>query len=309
MRKNDFIKIFLVYGLWSMACGLICGCSPESELTQQRILMGTNARITIVPDSDVAQLAMKKAFDLLEKYEGQFSFYDQKSELTLINNNAAKYPVKLSPGMFDILRKALEYSKNTKGAFDPTATSLQAKDGYGTIILDPENKEVYFNNTQTKVDLGGITVGFCLDLIVEEFKALDIKNFLIDIGGDIYAQGKNKQGKNWGIGISDPFDESNILENIFVSNCAVTTSGNYIKKHIVNTVKAETSPDSHNEILSVTVIADKCIDADVLATAFFIMGLERTELFLKNKKNIEVLFIMNENNTPKIVKLNCHQAV
>lgn len=277
-------------------------------ITQTNICMGTTARITIVVEHpskkkiNKAYFAIDQAFSLLEGYEKRFSFYAQDSELSQINKAAAIAPVKISAQMADILEKALKYSEITKGVFDITATSLQKEDAYGSIILNRHKDSVYFSDKKTKIDLGGIATGYVVDKIVERFEELQIKNYLIDVGGDIYAYGVNGRGKFWQVGVRNPQNPNKIIEKVSAENEAITTSGNYVKKHIIDTHNAKVAS---GDLLSVTVIAKTCIDADVFATGFLIMGQNKAKAFIMNKRNdIKAVFVVRDDNKPKAIRYN-----
>jgi FAD:protein FMN transferase len=303
IKKN----ITLIFFLLVLFVPLIIFLIPsKQEVTQEMLIMGTVCRISIVADKNLTSLqadaALNQAFRLLKDYERRWSFYASDSELALINQQAVYQTIKLLPDTFEIIAKSLALSELTKGAFDITATSLHREGGYGNIVLEPKAKTVHFTDPQTKIDLGGIATGYAIDKVVEAFKTGNVKNYLIDVGGDIYASGKNKKNQIWGIGVRSPFNQEVVLERILLDNQAVTTSGNYVKKHIID---PETSILANKNIDSVTVIAPKCIDADALATAFFVMGIEQSKHFIdRNDKNIRVLFIRNKNNKAEIVKYN-----
>lgn len=304
MKKSKQVLIFflLVFSL-SLFVSLV---SVRQELSREMLIMGTMCRISIIADKKLkikqAENALDKAFSLLKEYEHRWNFYSEESELVLINAAAANRPVKLLPDTFEIIKKSLILARQTNGVFDITATSLHKSGGYGTIILDQSNQSIFFSDANTKIDLGGIATGYAIDRIVELFIDETIENYLIDIGGDIYAAGQNKKNKLWEIGVRNPFDKNDILYDFSLENQAVTTSGNYIKQHIID---PQTSTLVKNNIISITVIADSCLEADVLATTFFIFGIEKTKTFIDNYAgNLQALFVENFNNSHKIVKLN-----
>ena len=280
----------------------------KKVITESILAMGTTARITIVVDNPTrkkilsAYAAIDEAFSLLKKNESALSFYSTSSELKAINEKAAAAKVKISGLMYEVLEKSLAFAKLTEGAFDITATSLQKEGGYGSIILNPENKTVYFKNKKAKIDLGGIAAGFAIDKIAEHFKRLRIENYLIDVGGDIYARGLNEKGVPWQIGVRDPVRREEIVEKISITNMAVTTSGNYIKNHIID---PQTSSLADSDLLSVTVAAPECVQADVLATAFFVMGRQKSKAVISlNNLDVKVLFITDKNGNPEVEKYN-----
>lgn len=285
--------------------------TSKKVITETILAMGTTARITIVVDHptrnkiDRDYKMIDEAFSLLKKYDQTLSFYSQDSELKAINKNAGQAPVKISDLMLDILEKSLFYSKFTGGVFDVTATSLQKEGGYGSIILNTKRKTVYFKNKKTKIDLGGIATGFAVDKIAEHFEQFQIENYLIDIGGDIYAHGVNEHGVTWKVGVRNPISPEKIVKKVSIKNQAVTTSGNYVKKHIIDPKSGSLADEG---LLSVSVIAPTCVDADVFATAFFIMGMPRAKaLILRHRNDIKALFVISNQGRPEAIVYNWNQ--
>jgi len=282
---------------------VIINRSRDKLIKETIITMGTTANIDVVlksPDRDTikkARLALGKAERLLNGYDAAFSYYSEDSELSRINRTAAAHPVKASETLIDVLTKALRYSAITDGVFDVTAASLKKENGYSSIVLNKKKGTIYFKDARTKIDLGGILTGFAIDKVVEYFKNSGINNYLIDVGGDIYAGGLNREGNPWQIGIRNPQSQDKIIKRITISNQAITTSGNYVKKHIIDPEKKTVAS---GDVLSVTVIAPTCLDADVFATAFFIMGIDKTKVFIKNK-GVKAIFIVNGKGQPKII--------
>jgi FAD:protein FMN transferase len=306
IKKNIVFIAFLCVFFFSLMVFFI---SAKQELSQEMLVMGTVCKISIITDrkftSIQAEKILSQAAALFKDYDSRWNFYSKDGELALINAQAPHQIVKILPDTFEVISKSLEISRLTAGAFDITATSLHKEGGYGTIGLNPEEKSIWFNDEKTRIDLGGIAAGYAIDKAVKIFKENNVENYLIDIGGDIYAAGRNKKNQTWGIGVRNPFNQEIILEDFFLNDQAVTTSGNYLKKHIIS---PKTSIVANGNVESVTVIAPSCLEADVLATAFFIMGIEQTKMFIdRYDQQIQVLFVKNVNNKPEIVKYNWHK--
>jgi len=253
-----------------LSLAILPGCSGQKGYTEEMLMMGTTARITVIPDTPENQAAVHKIFARLNEYDRRFSFFSPDSELSRLNAAAAAAPQKVSPDLLELIAESLRYSELTKGVFDVTATSLQRQSGYGSIIVNKPDQTVGFSDPKTKIDLGGIAVGYCIDKVAAQFHSRGIENFLIDIGGDIIAYGRNAEDKPWQIGLQDPFAQESILASFPLHDEAVTTSGNYVKKHIIDPKTGTVS--GQNPVLSVAVFAPRCADADVLATVLFICG-------------------------------------
>ena len=280
----------------------------RKAITETILVMGTTARITLIVEQpskvkiDRSYGAIDQAFSLLRLYDRNLNFYSPDSELTQINMKAFGEQVQISDFMQEALEQALMYSKLLNGVFDITATSLQEEGGYGNIALSARRKTVYFKNKKTKIDLGGMVTGLVIDKIVERFDELQIHNYLIDVGGDIYAKGRNKAGQIWRVGVRNPLNPDKIVKKFFIKNQAITTSGNYIKKHIFD---PHSGAPADGDLLSVSVIASTCLDADVFATAFYVMGMGKAKAFiLRHRNDIKALFIVNNQGIPEVITYN-----
>ncbi len=283
----------------------------KKAITETILVMGTTARITVIVEQPTkakiysAYKAIDEAFSLLRLYDSKLNFYSPESELAQVNRGAVYGQVKISPLMLKILEKAITYSLLTDGVFDVTATSLQKEGGYGSIVLNSKERTVYLKDKEAKIDLGGMATGLAIDKVVERFKKLQIDNYLIDVGGDIYGKGRNKAGNPWQVGVRNPLYQDKIIKKFFIKNQAVTTSGNYIKKHIID---PNSGSIADGDLLSVSVIASTCLDADVFATVFFVMGPDRAKAFISEKRNdIKALFVVDNQGELEIITYNWDQ--
>ena len=165
------------------------------------------------------------------------------------------------------------------------------------------------------IDFNAIAKGYGVDVIGEFLESKHIENYLVEIGGEIRARGKNLEKKSsWKIGIEMPhFDgEQSILKAITVYDEAMATSGTYRKfkvdedgnryAHIIDT---KTGFPSKSNVLSITVIAKNCMIADAYATAFKAMGIEKVKSFLKTHPELKVFFIFeNDKKEFETLSLN-----
>ena len=289
--KKQIGLFFVLILIFVVSSFLLRSFVPE-PISGEMIVMGTVGRISIIADSSIddsrARDLINKAFQIIKDYEGLWSNYSAQSELSSINSRAYPDQFRITTPTFEIIAKALEFSKLTDGVFDVTATSLHEPDGYDKISLGKRDSTIKFRDARTKIDLGGIATGFAIDKAVEFLNSNGVSNYLIDIGGDIYAKGKNQLSETWQIGIRNPQDQDDILQVVAIDGVAVTTSGNYVKKHIIDPASGELAD---SDMKSVTVIARTCTEADVLATAFFIMDKTKTKEFIDSYgKYLEVFF-------------------
>lgn len=276
---------------------LLSSCGQAEYITQSRLLMGTTVSISVETNGSVlADKAIAAAFCEIERVEEVMSLFKENSMLNELNKQAAVKPFKISDELFYIIEASQKFSKLTNGAFDVTATSLDKANGYKKIILDKGKKTIYFKDKKIKVDLGGSAKGYAVDRAIAVLSSHGYSNTLVNAGGDIYASGNYRKGK-WAIGIRNPLKVDKIEDKIYLTNMAVATSGNYLRVHIIKTI----DNDKKFDAVSATVIAPKCLEADILATAVFADPNIVMEV-AESLDGIEVLLIKNIDGELKEVK-------
>ncbi len=163
--------------------------------------------------------------------------------------------------------------------------------------------------------------GYSSDLIARYLDSLGVKNYLVDVGSEMRVKGKNPKGKCWKIGITRPEEGVDNLPvemqssiSIVLDNKSLATSGNYRKffyengKKYAHTVNPHTGQSIPTDLLSITVVAEECIDADAIATACMAMGVEKSKEFLKAHPEFDALLIFADGNdlatykTPGIIQ-------
>ena len=304
------------------ACMIFSSCSEKKVSSTEFAL---NTVITITAYGDRADEAMEAAFDEIKRIESVFSSHVETSEVSKINKSAFDSPVEVSDEVIFVLQKSLEMSKKTKGSFDisikplvdlwnvnsenPEIPSDGALDNakslvnYKDIVIDVN--KVSFKKEGMKIDLGAAVKGYCADKAVEVLKSYGIKNALLDLGGNIYAIGKNEQGGKWRIGLRDPSSPTGEHFSVEeISNLTAVTSGSYeryfekdgkIYHHIID---PETGYPADSGFISVTVIGESSFEADMLSTAIFVMGRDE---FVKsmNDFNYKKIITVDKNNTAR----------
>ena len=146
-------------------------------------------------------------------------------------------------------------------------------------------------NGRMKIDFNGIAQGHSVDIIGRYLLSVGINNFMVEVGGEVLCKGVNNRNADWQIGIDKPVENSSPGSEGFqlvvnVNNGAIATSGNYRKFYekdglkYAHTINPVTGYPVQHSLLSVTVKADKCVYADGYATAFMVMGMEKTKEFL-----------------------------
>jgi thiamine biosynthesis lipoprotein len=283
-----------------------------------------------------SELVSKNAIDsLLLAFDTSLSTYRPDSKISKINEGDTTVVID------DFFIRTFEVSsriyKETNGLFDPTIGVLVNAYGFGPkkqkIDLSPtkidsllqyvgfdkvrlnKNRTISKNYQQTYFDFNAIAQGYSVDVVVDFLKSKGIKNGIVEIGGEIVAFGKNTiDNKNWVIGIDDPTqspEERTLIAKIKLENLGMATSGNYRKvktdsltgEKFVHIINPKTGLSQQSKMLSATVLAPSCIDADGYATAFMVMDVQQTQEFLKNRNDLYVLLIYtDENNQVKQFK-------
>lgn len=222
-----------------------------------------------------------------------------------------------------VFDKSKELYKMSGGAFDPTVMPLvnawgfgfEKKDDVTPSLIDSllpligfdkvkyKNEEIIKDMPDIMLDFSAIAKGYGVDVLAEMLEEKGVKNYMVEIGGELRVKGHNPSQQDWQIGIEKPMEGKRELKStIGLNNHAVATSGNYRNfyykdgKRYAHTINPQTGyPVSHN-LLSTTVIAKDCITADAYATAFMVLGLEESIKLSNQVPGILVYFIYEDEN-------------
>ena len=277
--------------------------------------MGTVNTVTLFEESDEALSAAKERVKDLDR---KLSAYSHDSEIYSINSCAGISPVAVSMDTFRLIKHSVMYSRLTDGLFDITSRPLsqlwknavkcgQLPDentlnearklvNYRDIILDYQKRTVMLKNKGQQIDLGAIAKGYAADEVRNILHAYGIENAVINFGGTVINMGQQRN-----IGIQKPFaPNGQSAASIKIGNGkAVVSSGLYEQFCIIDDsfihhiTDIRTGKPSDSGLLGVTLVGDNAEELDVLATAAFIMGAEKSMQLLK-QRNIEALFITDD---------------
>lgn len=286
------MKIYLV--LISVFSFLLSSCSLSS-VQDNRILLGTTVEIKAVgQDRKELQSKIDLAFAEIDKLEKIFNFHNPQSELSRLNKNASQQSIKVSKDLFFVIEKAIEFAVISRGAFDPTVNSLSKNVCYKDIVLNKNNKTIFFTKRGLRIDLGGCAKGHIVDQAAKKLRQLGVESFLINAGGDIIAV-----GKEWKIGIQHPQKRNKFLQVLKLKDKAVASSGNYLRLHIINPLSEQVA---QNNILNSTIISDSCLKSDILATAVFVLGRDKGLKLIKNLKDVQGMIAVKQDGKIKIIQ-------
>ena len=217
---------------------------------------------------------------------------------------------------------AIKIANETNGSFDPTIAPLVNFWGFGFEEISNKNENKLVNlmqyvgykkisfkdghivkeNPNTQIDFNAIAQGFTVDLVGEHLQKYGLTNFMIEIGGEVKCSGLNADKKPWRIGIDKPSEEiqkERYQAIIEISDKAIASSGNYRHYKVdektgmkyAHTINPKTGVPLQTNLLGVTILTESCMEADALATAFMVMGIEKSKQYLNKHPEIDTLFI------------------
>jgi thiamine biosynthesis lipoprotein len=315
MKKN------FLFGSVIITVFLSCNHDIKEQLVKfSGETQGTYYNITYYSSS--GQNYQQDIDSILNALDQSVSVYNASSIISRINNNDT---TALADSAFiNIFNYAKEVSDKTGGAFDMTIGPLVNAWGFGTspimktdsASIDSIRKLVNYNavrlsgqkvkkdNPGIRFDFNAIAQGYSIDIISGFLDEKGISAYLVDIGGEVYAKGHKPSGQRWRVGIEKPAQDIEAGQQVKViveiEDEALSTSGNYRKYYekdgirYSHTIDPSTGYPVTHTLLSVSVKAKNCWTADAYATAFMVMGLEKSKLFLEHEKNLDAYFIFSD---------------
>lgn len=265
---------------------------------------------------------------LLRDFENELSSWKRESTLSRFNReNILTNP---SIHFKRLIEASFKVNDETNGAFDPTVGSLVTRWGFNGDELEriPTQQEIdslmqyvgmdkitYNSEKNITKEIGvnlnfsAIAKGYGCDVVADFLSEKAIKDFKVEIGGEIVVKGSKQDGP-WKIGIETPSEKQRSIHTILtLTDCAMATSGNY-RNYILkgedkypHTIDPTSGMPIQREVLSASVISNNCMEADAYATAFMVMGLEKIKKTVKTRNDLEV-FIIYEDSTGQHVWLN-----
>jgi len=295
--------------------------SCVNNTDKQTILRGDiyGTTYSIVYFSKIDLQLKVKIDSIFNSIDMSMSTYNSNSLITKINNNKE---VLLDDHFKYIFNTSKKIYYETSGDFDPSIGPLVNSLDFGpktnNISTDSLMKLVgldkfkIFENKLRRplnsfLDFNAIAKGYSVDVISEFLLFNNVANFLVEVGGEIRSSGMNlADDRNWRVGLDTPtFDgsQNEIYKAFNLIDKSMATSGVYRKFKIdslgnkyAHIIDPKTGYSSKTNILSITVIADSCIEADAYATALHLMTLDEINLFVQKNNKISVFVIFKDNN-------------
>jgi len=316
LQKIQAMKYFVlaIIGIYL----LTSGCKREGKIVKfGGEAQGTYYAVTYV-DADGRNF--QDSIDvILKKFDSSCSIYKPNSIISRFNNNDPT--AKADKDFTTVFNKAMEVSERSGGAFDITVGQLVRAWGFsikGKLEMDAHkvdslkqyvgykkvklvNGRVIKENPNIQLDYNALAQGYSSDVLGRFLESKGIKNYLIDVGGEVLGKGRKPDGGIWSVGIerppSDSLQKQQLETIVSLDNSALSTSGNYRKYFIKDGVKYSHDIDPisgypvHLTLLAVSVLAENSMTADAFCCAFLVMGKEKALDFIKKNPGIEAYFI------------------
>jgi thiamine biosynthesis lipoprotein len=308
---------------------LISSLSGHSQVLCKRttLLMGGRFDISIVAnDSLTAEQNINEVIAEISRIESLISDWKPDSQVSEVNQNAGIKPIKVDREVFELTQRAIRFSEITNGGFDisfaaldrvwkfdgfmtemPSAEAIKKsveKVGYKNIILDTVNSTIFLKLKGMKIGFGALGEGYATDKCRSMMLAKGIKAGIINGSGDMSTWGKQPNGEDWKIGITNPFKPEKLLAVVPLNQGAVTTSGNYEKyvvfngkrySHIINPATGYPATG----LCSVTVFGPNAETANGLSTSIMVLGKDNGLLLLQKFPEYSCLMITDNG---KVIK-------
>ncbi len=296
--------------LFSIAL-LTFSITANAQVLRKRttMLMGSRWQVSIVAnDSAGAEQNIDTVIHEVARIENLISDWKPESQVSQVNINAGIRPIKVDQEVFELTQRALELSKITNGAFDISFAAMDRiwkfdgsmtampspeaiaksveKVGYQNIILDSVHSTIFLKLKGMKIGFGALGEGYAADKSRELMLKKGIKAGIVNGSGDMITWGKQPNGKDWTIGITNPRSNNDLLATLPLKEGAVVTSGNYEKfvsfngnrySHIINPVTGYPATG----ITSVTVFGPSTETANGFSTSMMVMGKDAAIRFIK----------------------------
>ena len=245
------------------------------------------------------QILTDKIDSELQRFNLSLNPFNPNSTIAKVNNNE---DVEVDEWFTEVFNKAEEISQKSGGAFDITCAPLINLWGFGFSKMDSvtpqmidsikafvgyqkvrlEGKKIIKEDPRILLNCSSIAKGYACDVIARLLEKEGVKNYMVEIGGEVTMKGVNQQGDCWRVGINKP---------------EIGTSF-YIKdgKKYAHTINPATGYPAGQNILSATIVAEDCMTADAYATTFMVLGDEKAKLLAQSIPQIEYFIIYADNN-------------
>lgn len=316
-RFSLLLPVILVVVI--LAAATTCGQKKDCYQRDSGMIFGTMYSIIYQSDESLRDDIILT----LKEVDNSLSMFNKESVISKVNGNS---PVCLDSNFLRVMDIAFEVNRETFGAFDITVAPLVNAWGFGfkngemptdakvdslrqiigmeKIRLEDSasGKRIVKSDSRVMLDCSAIAKGYGVEAVADMLRSKGIRNFMVEIGGEIVTSGINEKRLPWKIGVVKPTDDPTNTKNelqtcLNLTDKAMATSGNYRNfyykggKKYAHTIDPKTGYPVQHNILSSTVITDNCAIADAYATAFMVLGLDKARQVIDRHPELLVYFI------------------
>ncbi|MBT8374855.1 MAG: FAD:protein FMN transferase [Deltaproteobacteria bacterium] len=329
MKLNHITTIYLKKAApFLLLLVLLSACGGQKEVVLSGATMGTTYQVKVIAGYFKSTSGLKEKIEnRLLAINQSMSTYLQDSEISRFNAiRDTQEKLAVSDDFLQVMLAARDIYQKSGGAWDGTIKPLLNLWGFGNtkqtrrvpdeaeikkqmrwigfqhIDIFPKGYLQKKKNTLT-LDLASIAKGYAVDQVSDLLRASGINNFLVEIGGEVFAAGFRKDGQPWRVGINQPSTSASIADVYRVvplHNRAMATSGDYRNyfedkgRRFSHIIDPRTGYPVNNGVVSVSIVADSCMFADGLATAIMVMGREHGMTLINSLNDVEGFIIVRK---------------
>ncbi len=302
-----------------------CAEKERGPVVRQSTVMETFVTVTVYdedPSLDHINMLVDSVFGEMSRIEGMMTDYSDTSQVGRINKGAAKDTVTISEELAQLIRRSLEYSRESEGSFDISIGPLVK--GWDFLDSDPkpptplqirtmrrlvdynkvmiEGNRVWLEGRAMRIDLGGIAKGYAVDRSLDILERNGIHRAIVDLGGNLgvlWDGTKPLESEVAEILIRHPRKEGKFFGSFRMGGGGVSTSGDYQRYFISGGVRYHHILDPATgypavDVVSVTILADDATTADALSTMIFVLGRERGMEYIRSHDGVEGMIVWEE---------------
>ncbi len=316
-QKMQFLLV--VFCIFSFLAYRNLQSKVDTPFEMMTFAMDTLMDFSIYTDGD-GDLMLIEIEQEIRRLERLFSVTIEGSEVAKINTSPSGVPVAISQETLSVLDYGIEMTKATNQAFHVGISPLVSLWGFtgaeektvppqdeieavlplisvNDILIDLETLTVTLEKEGMALDFGGIAKGYVADVVTAYLQSKDVENALFSLGGNISAIGQKPSGEPFKIAVANPLDMADYIGVLEISDCFVVSSGGYqryfeedgvVYHHILD---VQTGYPTDSDLLGVTIISKSGIEADVLSTALFALGVEKSLELIADFEGVEVIFV------------------
>lgn len=316
--RNIALFLSCVFG----AVLMLTGC-PVRQRAYQRTELVMDTVVTVTAYGRAAPDAVERVMSEFARFDALWNRFDPSSEVSRINANAGREPVKVHEDTRFIIKKSLVHSELSGGAFDITIGPLvdlwgftrgerrvpasdeirraQELVDYRDVVVDDAAGTVFLRRPGMSLDLGAVAKGYATDRAAAILKSHGITQALINAGGNVYAIGSKPDRTNWTIGVQHPRRPGQLIASMRLIDMSAVTSGDYERFFEVGGVRyhhiidPSTGSPARGGLTAITVVSRDSAEADMLSTSVFILGKSKGIELIRRIGGTEAVFVEEGN--------------